>query len=195
MNWKICAICFLVLTFKIFSSSCIADIIVADAELISWDADSDMLISTGGLGVQVSDMGGGTYNFSYYLIAYEYGLYSASEGLEFTPQYANSQTPLVSNNGIDPSFSIQNFSLNETKYFAYWEDNSWDSPDNDDYYGWVSLTYTASGLVVSDSATALGGGVIVGTYTQVPEPATVLLFGLGGFGAWLLRRQRKQQEV
>ena len=29
----------------------------------------------------------------------------------------------------------------------------------------------------------------------VPEPATILLFGLGGFSAWILRRNRKSQNI
>ena len=91
------------------------------------------------------------------------------------------------------------FSLNETKYFAHWADvfpgGMPEDPDDSDNYGWVSMTHTLSGLIISDSATAEGGGIIVGTYTQVPEPATVLLFGLGGVGAWLLRRNRNSQDI
>jgi hypothetical protein len=37
------------------------------------------------------------------------------------------------------------------------------------------------------------GGVVAGDWQAVPEPATALLFGLGGFGAWLLRRNKKLQ--
>jgi len=91
------------------------------------------------------------------------------------------------------------FSLNETKYFAYWDDSFGSaenpSPDNNNHYGWINLTYTAAGLISTDGATAIGDGIIVGTYTQVPEPVTILLFSLGGLGTWLLRRSKTQEPV
>jgi hypothetical protein len=42
------------------------------------------------------------------------------------------------------------------------------------------------------------GGVVAGDWQAVPEPATALLFGFGGFGAWLIRRNKKlkaQEEI
>ena len=35
------------------------------------------------------------------------------------------------------------------------------------------------------------GGVAAGDWQAVPEPATALLFSIGGIGAWLVRRNRK----
>lgn len=176
-----------------------ADVIIDDAELKYFDADSDILITTntvGGLGILVSDMGGGNYDFSYHLIANEYGLYSAYPGLEFIPSYADAETPIVSNNGIDPGLSLQTFSLNETKYYAYWEDIfgpniGIDSTDN---YGWVGLKYTGTELIVTNSATALGGGIIVGTYTQIPEPSSALLLAFGSGGILFYRRAKRRQQ-
>ncbi|MEI8207117.1 MAG: PEP-CTERM sorting domain-containing protein [Kiritimatiellales bacterium] len=178
-----------------------ADVIVGKAQIIYIPGlDYNLLISRsgGGLGIILDEQGGGNYNFDSGLIAGEFSLYGASSGMEFNPTYADTQTPLVSNNGIDSGTSLQSFLLGETKYYAFWEDvfsgGGGDKVDNADNYGWVSLTYNGSALVVTDSATALGGGIIVGTYTQIPEPATVLLFGLGGFGAWLLRRNKQHQD-
>lgn len=42
---------------------------------------------------------------------------------------------------------------------------------------------------------SFGVDFILSSFTVVPEPATILLFGLGGFGAWLLRRNGKSQVV
>jgi hypothetical protein len=59
---------------------------------------------------------------------------------------------------------------------------------------------TATKWAVIDSALATvsfttfnynPGGVAAGDWQAVPEPATALLFGLGGFGAWLIRRNKK----
>ncbi len=36
----------------------------------------------------------------------------------------------------------------------------------------------------------MGNAVIQYGYAAIPEPATALLFGLGGFGAWLFRRNK-----
>lgn len=35
------------------------------------------------------------------------------------------------------------------------------------------------------------GGVVAGDWQAVPEPATALLFGIGGIGSWLIRRNKK----
>lgn len=186
--------------FSFFVRTTTADVIVGQAKIVfdPWGGFDMLRSGTGGLGISVDGQGGGNYDFQFAFIAFEYGLYSAYYGMEFTPSYADTQTPLVSNNGIDPMASVQSFSLGETKYYAFWEDvfpgGVADEADNADNYGWVSLTYNGSALVVTDSATALGGGIIVGTYTQIPEPATVLLFGLGGFGVWLLRRNKRHQD-
>jgi hypothetical protein len=181
-------LCFLIGTLAI---NCMrADVIVHDAKLITgnFPYPTTMLVTInmdGGLGVNLNDLGAGRYEFTTGLIGADYSLFPSTSGQEFTPLQAGGGGILV------PGTSTQLFSLNETKQYAYWEDNVFSGgfgPDSHDNYGWVSLTRTVSGLVITDSATAIGGGIIVGTYTQIPEPATVLLFGLGGIGAWLLRR-------
>lgn len=35
------------------------------------------------------------------------------------------------------------------------------------------------------------GGTVAGDWQAVPEPATALLFGIGGMGAWLIRHNKK----
>jgi hypothetical protein len=181
-------LCFLIGTLAI---NCIrADVIVHDAKLITGDFPypTTMLITInmdGGLGVNLNDLGAGRYEFNDGGLGL-YSLFAATPYSEFTPLQAGNRT-----NALVPGTSTQLFSLNQTKQYAYWEDNVFSGgfgPDSHDNYGWVSLTRTVSGLVITDSATAIGGGIIVGTYTQIPEPATILLFGLGGIGAWLLRR-------
>lgn len=168
-----------------------ADVIVHDAKLILYSDPEYILTTTnfgGGLAVGINNLGMGNYQFSDFLAGPAYSLFPSSSGQEFTPLQAGGAGALV------PGISTQLFSLNETKYYAYWEQayayEPAPGPISADNYGWVSLTRTPSGLVITDSATAIGGGIIVGTYTQIPEPATVLLFGLGGIGAWLLRRNR-----
>ena len=190
-------ICMLVCVLGVLNSASNADVIIGDAEFFQLGGVPPTVLITpnaGTLGISITDAGGGDYNFDAYYIAYEYGLYSAYLGMEFTPSYAEMQTPLVSNSGRGPSLSVQTFSLNETKYFAYWTDTDWSPPDDQDYYGWVGLTYTGTELVISDSATAVGGGIIVGTYTQIPEPSSVLLLSMGAGGILFYRRAKRRQQ-
>ena len=48
----------------------------------------------------------------------------------------------------------------------------------------------ADGRVNIDTPTGRFAGQITYTYSPIPEPATALLFGLGGMGAWFLRRNK-----
>jgi len=51
-----------------------------------------------------------------------------------------------------------------------------------------------TGTFTSTQLNALGLGTVAGTggLTVIPEPATFLLFGVGGMGAWLIRRNRRK---
>jgi len=143
--------------------------------------------------IQISSGGASQFTFSSAGVAEEYALYSVTPGKVMDPSFAMLTTPLVSNNGVDPGSGVQTFSLGQSRYFGYWDDRQLSgidpgipaTPDTYDNYGWVLITRTAAGLQVSSSATALGGGIIAGTFTQTPEPSVsaLVLFGLGlGFG-------------
>jgi hypothetical protein len=122
------------------------------------------------------------FTFSYWGIAEEYALYATTPGVVIDPAFADATTPLVSNNGLDPGSSDQWFDAGESRYFAYWDDRPLYGngiPDVNDNYGWVLLTYNGFGFQVSSSATAIGGGIITGTLTQVPEPSVNALALLG----------------
>jgi hypothetical protein len=143
--------------------------------------------------IQISSNSPSQYTFSYWGIAELYALYDVSPGITIDPSFAAATTPLVSNSG-DPGSSLQTFSLGQSRYYAYWDDRFYDShvaygiPDVTDFYGWVRITRTVSGLQVSSSATALGGGIIAGTFTQVPEPSASVLTLLG-VGLYLCARR------
>lgn len=63
-----------------------------------------------------------------------------------------------------------------------------------DYDGTDASAYlTEMGPVAGDlSAAEFAGLAVVMDQTVVPEPSTVLFFGMGGLGAWLLRKNVKQ---
>ena len=66
-----------------------------------------------------------------------------------------------------------------------------EEPGLNDVFGWAEFTYDGTTLSLVDSAAENDGvGIIAGQYQQVPEPATIFLFGLGGLGAWILRRNQ-----
>ncbi|MFO1513395.1 MAG: hypothetical protein U1F83_10860 [Verrucomicrobiota bacterium] len=135
--------------------------------------------------IQISSNSPSQYTFSYWGIAELYALYDVNPGVTIDPAFAAAMPPLVSNNCVDSGSSVQTFSLGQSRYYAYWDDRFYDSgiaygiPDVTDNYGWVQITRTVSGLRVSSSATAIGGGIIAGTFTQVPEPTAVFLALLG----------------
>jgi MYXO-CTERM domain-containing protein len=140
--------------------------------------------------ITIMDQGAGDFLFAFGGIAEEYALFDAVAGLDLLPGLVSLTTPLVSNNGSDPGSALVNFALGETKYFGYWDDRTFEgTPDAGDNYGWVRLTREAGGLVVSEGATAVGGGIRVGTAMQIPEPSRGLL-ALIGFGAVVVRRRR-----
>lgn len=154
--------------------------------------------NAGGLfSIRVTTLGVGQYRFNYYGIAELYSLHFATVGLAFTPTLVLGDTPLLNNNNNPGQFDF-NLGVNQSRYFAYWDNALYISnpplgaspgPDDYDAYGWFRLTRTVSGLTISDSATAMGNGIVVGTYTAVPEPS---FFAIGAVGLLGLIYRRKR---
>jgi hypothetical protein len=136
-----------------------------------------------------------------YSIAELCELFEVAPGDVFDAAYVAAHAPVVSNSGVPESTVIA--AGVTTKVFGYWDDrliwnvsNTPGVPDAYDNYGWAAVAFEADedGGTVSwrllDGATARGGGIVVGTYTAVPEPAS---YGLaGGLAAlvWVARRRR-----
>jgi hypothetical protein len=142
----------------------------------------------GGLfSLSVTTVAAGQYRLNYYGIAELYSVHAASAGLVFTPQYVSADAPLLSNSG-SPAEHQFSLTVGQSALFAYWDNALYQfgsaqpgapgnpAPDLYDAYGWFRLQRTPTGLTIADSATAMGGGIIVGTYNAVPEPS-VLSFG------------------
>jgi len=47
---------------------------------------------------------------------------------------------------------------------------------------------------IYETAGALDGNIGASSYTVVPEPATIGLFGIGAIGAWILRNNKKKAQ-
>ena len=169
----------------------LATVITDDAAIIPLFGQDQVLTLTKSVGpgeglfaISITDpsSGGSGYTFDYFGIAEEYALFAVDFGTVIDPNFAASTTPLVSNNGVDPGSSLQTFLIGESRYFGYWDErtlNDSATPNKFDNYGWVLIERTNSGLEVSSSATAIGGGIIAGTLISVPEPPAMMLLLLG----------------
>ena len=138
-----------------------------------------------------------------YSIAELCALFEVAPGDVFDAAYVSAHAPLVSNSGMP--FSAVIAAGVTTKVFGYWDDRSvWTVsntpgvPDAYDNYGWVAVAFeadTEGGTVswrVLDGATARGGGIVVGTYTAVPEPSSYgLVGGLATLALAAGRRRRR----
>ncbi len=149
----------------------------------------------GGLfAIGISSVGGGQFMLTSWGIAEVYSLFAITAGTVIDSSFVASNTALVSNNGISPGSSVQLFLFGQPRLFGYWDDRPLGgngTPDINDNYGWVSITGTSlTGLEVSASATAIGGGIIAGTTTPVPEPSSVILL-VTGAGLLFLRRIKR----
>lgn len=120
------------------------------------------------------------YLFSFLGIAEEFAFYNVSLGDLIDPGYTERTARLISNTG-NPGTANFDIAMNESKYLGYWADAL-------NYYGWVRVSRTPTGLVASESATSVGNGIHVGSFTEVPEPSVSVL-GLLAI-APLLRRSR-----
>lgn len=125
--------------------------------------------------------------------------YKLSPGAILDPSYVSNATVSFCN-AMQPHFdhvlekSIT-IGLNQPFYLGGWISVQSFSPMKGDVYAWAKLNWNGSTLQLLDSAADTDrGGIVIGQYQQVPEPATVLLFGLGGVGAWFLRRNARDTE-
>ena len=175
-----------------------AVVIVNDAVLTRRSATEQSLIFSSSFAlfsIRVDAISASSFEFHPSSIAEEIGLFNVTLGTVFGPEFALANGPIVSNDGTDPRTSTQVFTLNQSKYFGYWDDGlNGNSPDSSDHYGWVKITRTASGLEASSSATAIGGGIIVGTTNQIPEPSASLLLAFL-LGVSLARRVTRQRSA
>jgi hypothetical protein len=187
------------IVFRLLPLNASADIILNDAALRD-DMFHDYVLQLtqsiptgeGLFAIAINDLGNDDFKFSYWSIAEYYSLHAVVSGIAFTPDYVrNDSTPVVGTAGTITGSTI-NIPVDESILLGYWDDRkAFDRiPTSNDNYGWVELQNTPSGLIISDGATAVGGGIYVGTYSQVPEPSTILLMCSGA--ALILRYRRKR---
>ena len=175
-------------------------IYVGDAVLNGWMTydlylSQSIPLGEGAFFIQILTLGNDDFQFQYNSIAELYSLHEAYYGLEFTPAYVQGDSPPLMSNNNNPGSGIVNIPLNDSIYLGYWDDRSPidSTPTANDSYGWIELQNTDSGLVLLDGATAAGSGILVGTYSQIPEPTAISLICMGA-GALVLRSRRKKRD-
>ena len=170
-----------------------------------WPPGTDYTISlsqtvTPNFSVGISSLGNNEFLFTCLGIAELYSLHEVTSDLYYDPAYVSGNTPFIYN-WDTPTNSIS-IELYESVLFGYWDDKERfeiedRTPAANDSYGWFELRNTDSGLEIIDGATAVGGGIIIGTYTQIPEPSTIALLLAGTFSLLVKGRSKKkfQQSV
>ena len=69
--------------------------------------------------------------------------------------------------------------------------NTGAAPTPRDAYGWVRLRNSGGVISMVDNAVSYGGGgIIVGTLEEIPEPS-IAQFALASLCLWLMRRARR----
>lgn len=163
-----------------------AAVIVDDATIAPFGSDQLLTLTRsipdngGWFAIEIESLGSSQFRFSAAGIAEVYGLFTVAIGATFDPAFVLSNDPIVSNHPPFSLNSVQTFGANQSKFFGYWDDRNGNAaPDANDNYGWVQITRTPFGLEATSSATAVGGGIIVGATTQVPEPTPAALASVG----------------
>lgn len=176
-----------------------ATVIVDDAAIVPFPGGPpDQLLTLtqsiplgqGMFAFRISFLGSDQFRFTGVGAAEVSSLFAVNAGDALDPAFALSHTPVVTNAVGGRNNNVIVFAPGQSILIGYWDDrNSFNQvPDGNDNYGWVNITRTASLLGASSSATAIGGGIIVGTTMQVPEPASLSLLGCGMVLLIFLRR-------
>lgn len=157
------------------------------------------------------DSGGLATRIAAINIAEGYSLFVVADETVFNAAYVSNHAAIVNNAGTLPAYTIPYD--DQPVLFAYWDDRSsfggtgtWAEVDDSDLFGWMRIAFSlgtdpdtlqpAVRWTILDSATARGGGIIAGTYTQVPEPASVSLFlGLAVLAPATTRRRSRASQA
>jgi hypothetical protein len=130
------------------------------------------------------------FTFRYSGIAEAYSLFLTSPGVEFGADFVNTSSSFV-NNWNSPGSGTLTLGFGQSAYIGYWDNRHGPglTATNDDLFGWARVRNQSGSLTVIDSATAIGGGIVIGTLQQVPEPSSIMIVLLTA-GVTLFRRRR-----
>lgn len=141
--------------------------------------------------IQPSQTDPSLFEFNSVGIAELMALYVAPFGTEMNAAFVSTHTPLTGNTLTSPHPGSASIPENSSRYFAYWDGTVPPAVDTDNY-GWILISNQAGVLSAESGATAVRSGIIVGTTTQIPEPSSLLLASLAGFGVFTGSRCRRR---
>ncbi len=165
-----------------FSTICKATVVTNDAMITTdvpyqseFSNSSLAFKSTGAFWYEISVSGYNSFSLCRIgILSINYNIFSVESGSNFDANYVNYQNPFFLGNY--PELATLFIDSGETKYIGYWGQGPGSGleriADDQDVYGWVLLANIDGGLTVTSSATAVGGGIKVGTLQEIPEPST-----------------------
>lgn len=110
-------------------------------------------------------------------IAEVFALFLVTEGTVIDADYVANHQPFLTN-AVAMTFSFE-IPLGGDVLVAYWDDRQLYSdnplhniPDPSDSFGWARLSNISGILVLTESATALGDGIVAGSTVPIPEPSS-----------------------
>jgi hypothetical protein len=123
--------------------------------------------------------------------------YLVNQGDLVDENLVNTGSPVFDNAVWSPTPYEMSIFPNQTFMLGYWinSDDLEDPklPTVGDCYGWAQFTWTGSDLILDDFAGVSGaGGIYAGTWDVIPEPATIILFLLGGFCIFIKKKFSKE---
>ena len=194
LSWSIffLATCIFALPAIAESQVILNDAVLGPSLFPGTDANFRLAISNqqqgGLLSFEFTEQGNGDVSVQFAGIAELIAIFEIGFMEDFDFEFTQNNIPLSINNNTFNN-GIFNVMEGDSVFLAYFDDLA--PVPTDSNFGWAEITRTNGQLEIVGSATAVGGGIVVGTAVQLPEPSSFLSLTILATGC-LARRRRAE---